>query len=61
KAGDIGVPRFFKVSEFICFSMVSSSIAQLLGQNGPVCKGKKRLFSRFLICLSELNGRFRFS
>ncbi|MGG4492104.1 hypothetical protein, partial [Metabacillus idriensis] len=43
------------------FSVLSSSIAQLLGQNGSASKGKKRLHCRILICLSELNGRFRFS
>jgi hypothetical protein len=40
---------------------LSSSTAQLLGQNGSVSKGKKRLFFRILICLSKLNGRFRIS
>jgi hypothetical protein len=40
---------------------LSSSIAQLLGQNGSSSKGKKRLHWLILICQSELNGRFRFS
>jgi hypothetical protein len=43
------------------FSVLSSSIAQLLGQNGSGSKGKKRLYCLILICLSELTGRFRFS
>jgi hypothetical protein len=42
-------------------STLSSSIAQLLGQNGSSSKGKKRLHWLILICQSELNGRFRFS
>jgi hypothetical protein len=40
---------------------MSSSIAQLLGQNKSVKKVKPGLFCQILICLSELNGRFRFS
>jgi hypothetical protein len=40
---------------------MSSFIAQLLGQNKSVKKVKPGLFCRILICLSELNGRFRFS
>jgi hypothetical protein len=35
---------------------VSSSIAQLLGQNKSVKKVKPGLFCRILFCLSELNG-----
>ncbi|MGG4489999.1 hypothetical protein, partial [Metabacillus idriensis] len=41
--------------------LVSSFTSQLFGQNGSSSKGKKRLYWLILICLSELNGRFRFS